>query len=64
MIDEFIYQYQSFSHYASKLKNKSEEEIAALKAATGVWDTQAVLKSLESLVARSDIVEHLNKLEA
>jgi hypothetical protein len=36
IIDEFIYQFQSFCQYRSKLKNKSEEELALLKVSPDV----------------------------
>jgi hypothetical protein len=32
IIDEFIYQFQEFCQYRSKLKNKSPDEIAKLKS--------------------------------
>jgi len=64
MIDEFIYQYESFAHFRCKLKGKGEDDIAALKAAGGVWETSNVLSFLHKLIARSDIVEHLNRLES
>lgn len=31
MVDEFVYQFQSFCQYRAKMKNKTEQEIALLK---------------------------------
>jgi len=64
MIDEFVYQYQAFQHYRCKLKNKTEEEISMLQDCQGVWDTYTVLQYLHALETKSQIVAHLNKLDA
>jgi translation initiation factor 3 subunit L len=64
MMDEFIYQYQAFMHYRCKLKVKTDEELAMLKECEEVWDTTAVLRYLHSLISYSEIVDHLNKLDA
>lgn len=31
MVDEFVYQFQSFCQYRAKMKSKTEQEIALLK---------------------------------
>lgn len=31
MVDEFVYQFQSFCQYRAKMRNKTEQEIALLK---------------------------------
>jgi hypothetical protein len=31
MVDEFVYQFQSFCQYRAKMKNKTEQEIALLR---------------------------------
>lgn len=31
MVDEFVYQFQSFCQYRAKMKSKNEEEIALLR---------------------------------
>lgn len=31
MVDEFVYQFQSFCQFRAKMKNKTEQEIATLK---------------------------------
>ena len=31
MVDEFVYQFQSFGQYRAKMKNKTEQEIALLR---------------------------------
>jgi translation initiation factor 3 subunit L len=64
MVDEFVYQYQSFVHYRGKVKTKTEDEISMLQDCEQVWDTLAVQKILHDLVTKSKIVEHLHKLDA
>jgi len=65
MMDEFVYQYQSFAHYRCKLKVKTDEELAFLSnECEGVWETNAVLKTLHDLTKYSNIVAHLDKLDA
>ncbi|KAI9311986.1 RNA polymerase I-associated factor PAF67-domain-containing protein [Dichotomocladium elegans] len=59
IIDEFIYQYQSFSNYRDRLKNKSEEEIALLKGNTQIWTTYSVLNVFYSLISKSRIMEQM-----
>jgi len=53
IIDEYIYQFQSFSQNRSKLKNKSKEELELFKAHPTIWDVTGVLQHLHSLVARA-----------
>eukprot|EP00899_Mesostigma_viride_P013763 jgi/Mesvir1/22388/Mv17879-RA.1 len=64
MIDEFIYQFQSFSQYRSKLKTKTDEELALLKNCSQVWNVLGVLNFLQALVDKADIVLILNKERA
>ncbi|TPX71084.1 hypothetical protein SpCBS45565_g01309 [Spizellomyces sp. 'palustris'] len=59
IIDEFIYQFQSFCMYRSKLKNKSEIEIELLKERPDVWNVHNVLNVLYSLIQKSRINEQL-----
>jgi len=65
MVDEFIYQFQAFAHYRTKLKGKDEDEISMLKDCEqgGTWDCAAVFKYLHSLVKESNIVAYLNEEE-
>jgi len=59
--DEFIYQFQSFSQYRSKLKTKSGEELNALKNNPQVWNVTTVITILQSLISKSNIVAVLQK---
>jgi translation initiation factor 3 subunit L len=61
IIDEFIYQFQEFCQYRSKLKNKTPEDIAKLKANPQVWSIQGVLKYLQALIDKSNILKTLEK---
>jgi translation initiation factor 3 subunit L len=42
IIDEFIYQFQAFSQFRSKLSKKTEEEIEILKRNPKVWNVHSV----------------------
>merc|ERR1712168_1729376 len=55
IIDEFIYQFQAFSQFRSKLSKKTEEEIEMLKRNPKVWNVHSVLNVLHSLVDKSNI---------
>ena len=59
IIDEFIYQYQSFSQYSSKLSKKTEEELESLQTNPKVWNVHSVLNVLHSLVDKSNINKQL-----
>jgi len=65
MVDEFIYQFQSFAHYRFKLKNKDEEELSMLLDVCegGTWDCTEVFRVLHALVNESDIINHLDTEE-
>jgi len=60
IIDEFIYQFQQFAHYRSRLMNKSKEEVAKLDKNQGVWNIHSVLNVMYSLIAKSRINEQLH----
>lgn len=62
MIDEFVYQFQSYLQYRGKLAGKGPEEIAALRAAEdlGTWKSEDVVNFLSELVIRSGIREELS----
>eukprot|EP01137_Pigoraptor_chileana_P021572 Opistho-2@85479 len=64
IIDEFIYQFQSWCMYRSKLKNKSEDEMRFLKENKVIWDVHSVLNILHSLVNTSKINEQLEAYHA
>lgn len=59
IIDEFIYQFQSFSNYRDRLKNKTEEEIALLRDNPQIWSCYSVLNVLYSFIQKSRINEQL-----
>merc|ERR1712241_1059898 len=59
IIDEFIYQFQAFSQFRSKLSKKTDEEIDILKANPKVWNVHSVLNVLHSLVDKSNINKQL-----
>lgn len=59
IIDEFIYQFQSFSQYRCKLNKKTEEEIESLRRNPKVWNVHSVLNVLHSLVDKSNINKQL-----
>jgi len=60
IIDEFIYQFQSFCHYRSKLAKMAEEDRKALKETQNkIWNVHSVLNVLYSLVEMSRINEQL-----
>lgn len=67
IIDEFIYQFQSFSIWRSKAKQKTEEEVgllateneAASNGGSQIWTCYSVLNVLYSLVQKSRINEYL-----
>ncbi|GIY56236.1 hypothetical protein CDAR_108492 [Caerostris darwini] len=59
IIDEFIYQFQNFSHYQSMLNKRSAEEIDQLRQHPKVWNVHSVLNVLHSLVDKSNINRQL-----
>eukprot|EP00126_Sphaerothecum_destruens_P015082 Sdes_comp8995_c0_seq1m408 len=58
--DEFIYQFQSFCQFRTKLKNKSEEENSMLRMNPHIWNVHSVLNVLHSLVEKAKINEQLD----
>ncbi|KAI0746732.1 eukaryotic translation initiation factor 3 subunit 6 [Daedaleopsis nitida] len=63
IIDEFIYQFQSFCVWRSKVKSKTEEELTLLADGSQVWSSYSVLNVLYSLIQKSKINEHLVALQ-
>jgi len=61
MIDEFIYQFQSFCQYRGKLSVKTKEELALLKDCDQVWNVVGVLNYLQALVDKSEIHKVLDR---
>eukprot|EP00795_Rhopilema_esculentum_P009564 gene9564-17312_t len=60
IIDEFIYQFQSFTHYKAKVAKMPEEDKMSLKEDQNkIWNVHSVLNVLYSLVEISRINEQL-----
>lgn len=58
IIDEFIYQYQSFSQWRNKASLKNKEDLELLREG-GVWSSYSVLNVLYSLIQKANIVPQL-----
>lgn len=52
IVDEFIYQFQSFHQCRSDIKNLNEKDIAYLKQNDDVWSAAAVLRMLHALIKK------------
>ncbi|KAL0905832.1 hypothetical protein M5K25_024271 [Dendrobium thyrsiflorum] len=61
MVDEFVYQFQSYCQYRAKLKNKTEEELQLLKQYDQAWNVYGVLNYLQALVEKSMIIQILER---
>ncbi|KAI3717647.1 hypothetical protein L1987_69399 [Smallanthus sonchifolius] len=61
MVDEFVYQYQSFCQYRAKMKSKTEQEIALLRQHDQAWNVYGVLNFLQALMEKSSIIQILEK---
>ncbi|KAH9975276.1 eukaryotic translation initiation factor 3 subunit 6 [Lactifluus volemus] len=59
IVDEFIYQFQSFYVWRAKVKTKSEEELVMLVDGNQVWSAYSVLNVLYSLIQKSKINEFI-----
>lgn len=59
MIDEFIYQFENWCQYRSKLTSKSQQEIEYLKENEEIWSVRLVLQLLHYLVLKSNIISWL-----
>jgi len=59
IIDEFIYQFQTYTQYKCKLVKKTSEEIEILRNNPKIWNIHSVLNVLHSLVEKSNINEQL-----
>jgi len=65
VIDEFIYQFNSFSSYRARIARQgtNEEEIQMLRENSNTWGCYSVLNVLYSLIQRSQISEQLNAMK-
>ncbi|KAG0143912.1 hypothetical protein CROQUDRAFT_48132 [Cronartium quercuum f. sp. fusiforme G11] len=59
IIDEFIYQFASFTTWKGRMGKKSEEEIQLIAENPQVWSCYSVLNVLYSLITKSKIQEQL-----
>ncbi|KAJ2162999.1 hypothetical protein GGF46_000185 [Coemansia sp. RSA 552] len=59
IVDEFIYQFQSFCTHRSRVSKRSAEEIELLRDNSQVWNTYSVLNVLYSLIQKSNINQQL-----
>jgi len=59
IVDEFIYQFQSFCVWRLKVKSKTEEELLLLADGSQIWSCYSVLNVLYSLIQKSQINEYL-----
>ncbi|CAN1837962.1 Eukaryotic translation initiation factor 3 subunit L [Linum perenne] len=61
MVDEFVYQFQSFCQFRAKMKTKTEQEIALLRQFDQAWNVYGVLNFLQALVEKSAIIQILEQ---
>lgn len=59
LVDEFVYQFQSFAQYRARLQKKTPEELETLNNNNKVWNVLCVLNVLHSLVDKSNIKRQL-----
>lgn len=59
IIDEFIYQYQVFCTWRSKVGSKTQDELMMLSEGGPVWSSYSVLNVLYSLMQKSKINEYI-----
>ncbi|KAJ2782533.1 hypothetical protein H4R18_002226 [Coemansia javaensis] len=59
IVDEFIYQFQSFCTHRMRVAKRSPEEVELLRENDQVWNTYSVLNVLYSLIQKSNINQQL-----
>ncbi|KAG6834436.1 hypothetical protein H0H93_009631, partial [Arthromyces matolae] len=64
IIDEFIYQFQVFCTWRSKVKSKTEDELMMLAEGSQIWSSYSVLNVLYSLIQKSRINEYIHAQQA
>eukprot|EP00030_Apusomonadida_sp_AF-17_P007361 a841028_1370.p1 GENE.a841028_1370~~a841028_1370.p1 ORF type:complete len:551 (-),score=304.09 a841028_1370:15-1637(-) len=64
IIDEFIYQFQSFCQFRLKARSLSDDERAMLIANPDVWSVKEVFSSLHELMAKANIHAVLDRERA
>ncbi|CAE6378854.1 unnamed protein product [Rhizoctonia solani] len=63
IIDEFIYQFQSFCVWRARPTQKTDEELIMLADGSQVWSCYSVLNVLYSLIQKSRINEYLEAVQ-
>ncbi|KAK4224758.1 translation initiation factor 3 complex subunit L [Podospora fimiseda] len=65
VIDEFIYQFNTFSTYRARIarQGNNEEEAQFLRDAPNTWGCYSVLNVLYSLIQKSQIIEQLGAMK-
>ena len=61
IVDEFVYQYQEYCQFQSKIKDRTQEETAQMKLNPKVWNVVGVIKYLVRLISKSDIKNTLER---
>ncbi|KPI91716.1 PREDICTED: eukaryotic translation initiation factor 3 subunit L [Papilio xuthus] len=59
LVDEFVYQFQSFAQYRSRTSKLSQAEIETLNTENKAWNVLCILNVLHSLVDKSNIKKQL-----
>ncbi|KAJ2713740.1 hypothetical protein H4R19_002094, partial [Coemansia spiralis] len=59
IVDEFIYQFQSFCTHRMRVGKRTDEELELLQENAQVWSTYGVLNVLYSLIQKSNISQQL-----
>tara|TARA_B100001121_G_C18658469_1_gene607638 strand:+ start:75 stop:1589 length:1515 start_codon:yes stop_codon:yes gene_type:complete len=59
MVDEFVYQFQSFCQFRGKLQTKKPEELEFLAQNSQIWSALGVFNYLQALVDKSKVLQQL-----
>lgn len=62
IVDEYIYQFESFNRFQTRLKNQAD--IDRLAKESDIWSPQEVLNTLKIMVRKSKINEQLDASKA
>ena len=60
MVDEFVYQFQSWAQFRGKAAARGGDDLAALKQCERVWNVLSVLNYLRFLADKSGIAAELS----
>eukprot|EP01095_Lingulamoeba_sp_RSL-Kostka_P001472 TRINITY_DN12054_c0_g1_i1.p1 TRINITY_DN12054_c0_g1~~TRINITY_DN12054_c0_g1_i1.p1 ORF type:complete len:520 (-),score=120.21 TRINITY_DN12054_c0_g1_i1:241-1800(-) len=61
MVDEYIYQFQSFCRYRWANQNRSQNDLNILSESSHVWNIETVMRYLYRFIEKSDIVQKLEQ---